>query len=400
VATGETKKGFKPVAGVKLAALSCGIKDGGVEDLVLFEFVEGTETAGVFTQSVFAAAPVTIGKQHLEQKRARYFLINSGNANAGTGEAGINDALLCCQSLSQVTGASPEAVIPFSTGVIGERLPVAKITDALEQGKALLDENNWLQAAEGIMTTDTRPKIASREILIGNKTITLTGIAKGAGMIQPNMATMLCYIATDAKVERGLLQSFLRDCTEKSFNRITVDSDTSTNDSFMLSATGKSGLEIKADNAKIFVQALESLSLELAKSIIRDAEGATKFIAVSVSGGKHQKDCLAIAYSIANSPLVKTAMFASDANWGRIFMAIGKAGVKIDLNKLDVFLGDVQVMERGQKHTSYTESKGATAVAGEDINITVNLNAGEIEETVWTSDLSHEYIRINAEYRS
>lgn len=400
MATGKLNRDFLPVPGVKLASLSCGIKGGGVQDLVLFEFEEATETVGVFTQSVFAAAPVTLGKQHLKRAKARYFLINSGNANAGTGDAGIDDALLCCQSLSQVTGTSPESVIPFSTGVIGERLPVAKITDALHQGKSQLAEDNWLQAAEGIMTTDTRPKIASRQISIQNKKITLTGIAKGAGMIQPNMATMLCYIATDAKVENALLQSFLHQCTEKSFNRITVDSDTSTNDSFMLSATGKSEVEINRDNADVFIEALESLSLELAHSIIRDAEGATKFITVRVSGGKRQQDCLAIAYSIANSPLMKTAMFASDANWGRIVMAIGKAGVPIDINKLDVFLGDVQLMDKGQKHSAYTESKGATAVAGEEISISVNLNSGECDETVWTSDLSHEYVRINAEYRS
>jgi len=400
MAIGVLKKDFKPVAGVKLAAISCGIKDGGVEDLVLFEFSEGTETVGVFTQSVFAAAPVVLGKQHLDKAKSRYFLINSGNANAATGDAGIDDALLCCQALSQATGTSPESVIPFSTGVIGERLPLEKIIDVLESAKLQLDENNWLQAAEGIMTTDTRPKIASRQFSIGAQTITLTGIAKGAGMIQPNMATLLCYIATDAKIEKNLLQSYLNRCTEKSFNRITVDSDTSTNDSFMLSATGVSGIEISSDNAEVFVSALESLSLELAHNIIRDAEGATKFITVHVSGGGNQEDCLSIAYSIANSPLVKTAMFASDANWGRIIMAIGKAGVEIDINKLDVYLGDVQLIKQGQKHPRYIESKGAEVVVQEEINISVNLNSGEFEETVWTSDLSHEYVRINAEYRS
>ncbi|MFT7686990.1 MAG: glutamate N-acetyltransferase/amino-acid N-acetyltransferase [Candidatus Azotimanducaceae bacterium] len=400
MAIGEGNRDFKVVPGVKLSSLSCGIKGDGIADLVLFEFAEGTQTAGVFTQSIFAAAPVLLGKKHLDQAASRYFLINSGNANAGVGEEGLSDALTCCKSLSQLTGVRPESILPFSTGVIGERLPVSNIINALDDALKNLSEENWLVAAEGIMTTDTRPKISSRQITIDGKTITLTGMAKGSGMIQPNMATLLSYIATDAKIDQALLKIMLIDASNKSFNRVTVDSDTSTNDSFMLSATGLSGVEIDNSNQEKFVEALESLSVELAHGIIRDAEGATKFIAVKVSGGKCREDCLAIAYSIANSPLMKTALFASDANWGRIVMAIGKAGVAVDINKLDVYLGDVQLMLKGQKHPNYTEVMGAEIVAKEEIQISVCLHSGDFEETVWTSDLSTEYVRINAEYRT
>lgn len=400
MAIGEGNRDFKVVPGVRLSSLSCGIKGEGIADLVVFEFAEGTQSAGVFTQNVFAAAPVELGKKHLTQSASRYFLINSGNANAGVGKAGVSDALTCCQSLSQLTGVRPEAILPFSTGVIGERLQVSNITGALDEAIEKLSEDNWLLAAEGIMTTDTRPKISSRQIILNNSVVTLTGIAKGAGMMQPNMATLLSYIATDADIDQVFLKTLLIDASEKSFNRITVDSDTSTNDSFMLSATGVSGIEINQSNASEFVEALESLSIELAHGIIRDAEGATKFIAVKVNGGERQEDCLAIAYSIANSPLMKTALFASDANWGRIVMAIGKAGVDIDIDKLDVYIGDVQLLKNGQKHLDYREEAGAEVVAKEEIQITVCLQSGDCEETVWTSDLSHEYVRINAEYRT
>jgi len=372
---------------------------GSIKTFILLCIALGITSFG-FTQSVFAAAPVELGKKHLSVASSRYFLINSGNANAGVGAQGLEDALVCCQSVSQLTGVRPEAVLPFSTGVIGELLPVEKITDRVDKLLGKLSESSWLDAAKGIMTTDTRPKICSRQVIIDGVEVTLTGIAKGAGMIQPNMATMLCYVATDAKIDVLLLKTMLAAATEKSFNRITVDSDTSTNDSFMLTATGQSGLVINESNEELFVSALESLSLELAHAIIRDAEGATKFISVKVTGGNTQKDCLAIAYSIANSPLMKTALYASDANWGRIVMAIGKAEVKLDVNNLNVFLGNVQLMEKGQKHADYTDAAGAAAVAEEEICITVDLNAGDFEETIWTSDLSHEYVRINAEYRT
>lgn len=402
MAVGESSLDHHSIPGVKLASLTCGIKADKTNDLVMFEFSKGSTTAGVFTKSLFAAAPVELGKKHLAKTSPQYFLINSGNANAGVGDAGLDDASTCCLAVSQLAGVRPEAVIPFSTGVIGERLPVVNITNALDALIAELSEDNWLLAAQGIMTTDTRPKITSRQITIDGECITLTGIAKGAGMIQPNMATMLAYIATDAAIETEVLQTLLTAAVETSFNRITVDSDTSTNDSCMLTATGVSKVVIEADsnNATVFLEALVSLCQELAHGIIRDAEGATKFISVRVKGGSTQKECLEVAYSVANSPLMKTALFASDANWGRIVMAIGKADVDIDVKKLDVFLGDVQLMARGEKDSNYSESIGAEIFAKQEIDILININNGAFDETVWTSDLSHEYVRINAEYRT
>lgn len=401
MAVGEATTDFVPVPGVRLSSVSCGIKAKDKLDLVLLEFAAGSVTAGVFTRSHFAAAPVQLARQHLAHNNPRYFLINSGNANAATGEPGLADAGDCCRALSQQTGALPREVIPFSTGVIGERLPVDKITNALERILAGLDEDNWLLAARGIMTTDTRPKIASRQVEFDGGTVSLTGIAKGAGMIQPNMATMLAYVATDARCDKAVLQDFLGQAVEKSFNRITVDSDTSTNDSCMLTATGLSGVEVNADeNAARFLGALESLMKELAHGIIRDAEGATRFVEVCVSGGESDADCLKVAYSIANSPLMKTAIFAGDANWGRIVMAIGKADAHLDPSKIDVYLGDVCLMKSGGKDPGYTETAGAAEMAREEITIRVDLNLGDCEETVWTSDLSHDYVTINAEYRT
>ena len=402
MAVGEASFDFCVVAGARMASIPCGIKPDGVHDLVMFEFAEGSTTAAVYTKNLFAAAPVDVGKRHLQLVSPRYFLINSGNANAATGDEGVADSLTCCKSLSQLAGVRPEEVIPFSTGVIGERLPVSRITDALHDMLPCLDENNWLEAARGIMTTDTRPKIVSRQMEILGEKITITGIAKGSGMIQPNMATMLSYIATDALLSQRALQDMLVRATARSFNRITVDSDTSTNDSCMLTATGASGVDIgKEPSAReAFYEALEELMIELAKGIIRDAEGATKFVEVRVINGEANKECLNIAYAIANSPLIKTAIFASDANWGRIVMAIGKADVDIDISRLDVYIGEVQLMSQGVKDPGYEESMGAKAMSSEEITITVNLNAGDRSETVWTSDLSHEYVRINAEYRT
>lgn len=401
MAVGPSSESFAVVPGVRLASLACGIKKGGKADLVLMEFAEGSVAAGVFTKSLFAAAPVELGRRHLKAASTRYFLINSGNANAGVGADGLADSLACCKALATFAGVDTEAVLPFSTGVIGERLPVEKITGALESAIAGLSEDHWLAAARGIMTTDTRPKIGSRQCEIGGKTVTITGIAKGAGMIQPNMATMLCYLATDARCDKDVLQSLLADAAEHSFNRITVDSDTSTNDSCMLVATGESDVDVSEGKGRdVFAAELSALALELAQGIIRDAEGATKFVAVRVNNGPTSETCLAVAYSIANSPLMKTAIYASDANWGRIVMAIGKAPVDIDVDLLDVYLGDVQLMTGGQKHDGYTEAAGAVVMARDEITITVDLNAGSASETVWTSDLSHEYVRINAEYRT
>ncbi|MBO6554928.1 MAG: bifunctional glutamate N-acetyltransferase/amino-acid acetyltransferase ArgJ [Pseudomonadales bacterium] len=401
MAVGEASTEFEPVPGVKLASVPCGIKGQDQLDLVLFEFEPGSTTAGVFTQSHFAAAPVIISKDHLAKRSARYFLINSGNANAATGEAGKSDALTCCQAVSQQTGSLPDEVLPFSTGVIGEKLQVEHITNALPDLKAELKEDNWLQAAYGIMTTDTRPKICSRQTVINDQSVTITGIAKGAGMIQPNMATMLAYVATDAQLNQTVLQALLENSVNQSFNRITVDSDTSTNDSCMLTATGVSGVDCNDGPAReAFVELLDDLMRELAHAIVRDGEGATKFVAVEVRGGKAKEDCLEVAYAIANSPLMKTALFASDANWGRIVMAIGKANVELDVSKIDVFVGDVCLMRAGGREPAYTEAAGAAVMAHEEITITVDLNLGEAVETVWTSDLSHEYVTINAEYRT
>ncbi len=401
MAVGEANFDFHVVPGVRMAAFACGIKSEGVDDLVMYEFVEGSVTAAVFTKNLFAAAPVEVGRRHLKQISARYFIVNSGNANAATGDEGIADSLNCCKTLSQLAGVRPEEIIPFSTGVIGERLPVSRITDALHDLLPRLQENNWLEAARGIMTTDTRPKIASRQKEILGKKITITGIAKGAGMIQPNMATMLSYIATDVSVSRNTLQELLEQAVNKSFNRITVDSDTSTNDSCMLTATGVSGVSVEDSEGRVeFYQLLEELMIELAQGIIRDAEGATKFVAVRVINGVKQESCLSIAYAIANSPLMKTAIFAGDANWGRIVMAIGKAPVDIDISKLDVYIGDVRLMTDGTRDPGYEESMGAEVMSADEITITVDLKSGDYEETVWTSDLSHEYVRINAEYRT
>ena len=401
MAVGEVSIDFLIVPGVRLATIPCGIKADNTPDLVLFEFAQGSVTAGIFTQSHFAAAPVIIGKRHLESRDSRFFLINSGNANAATGEQGIADAEGCCKALSQATGTKPEEIIPFSTGVIGERLQVEQITNALQPLHDGLSEGGWLDAAHGIMTTDTCPKIASRRFKLDGSMITITGIAKGSGMIQPNMATMLSYMATDAKCSRDFLQQVLQSGADQSFNRITVDSDTSTNDSCMLTATGASNVEVSNDiNAAEFSGQLNSLMQELAHDIVRDGEGATKFVTVIARGGRSEADCLGVAYSIANSPLVKTALFASDANWGRIVMAIGKAEAELDASKIDIYLGDVQVMKNGGKADSYSEQAGAVVMAGEEITITVDLNLGVEIATVWTSDLSHDYISINADYRS
>ena len=401
MAVGSYSLDYEIVPGVRLASVASGIKSETSSDLVLMEFAPGSYTAGVFTQSVFAAAPVIVGKQHLGNAAPRYFLINSGNANAGVGDEGIADAEHCCSAVSQTCGVRPEEVLPFSTGVIGERLPVEKITNQLSVLDQQLSEDLWLEAARGIMTTDTREKISSRTFDIAGEKIVITGIAKGSGMIQPNMATMLSYVATNLTIGEALLHQSLVASTNRSFNRITVDSDTSTNDSCMLTTTNQTSAS--ADSEEVYVRfctELDSLMLELAQGIVRDGEGATKFIEVRVTGAAEESDALDIAYSVANSPLMKTALFASDANWGRIVMAIGKAGVQLDVNKLDVFIGDVQLMQSGQKHSGYQEQAGAEVMAREEIVIHINLNSGSEETRVWTSDLSHEYVRINAEYRT
>lgn len=393
-----------PVPGFELGVASAGIKRPGRKDVVVMRCAEGSTVAGVFTLNAFCAAPVILAKQRV-QGAVRYFLTNTGNANAGTGEPGMQAAIRSCASLAALAGTDENAILPFSTGVIGEPLPVEKIEAALEAALADLDENHWAEAATGIMTTDTLPKGASRQFEHQGVTITVTGISKGAGMIRPNMATMLGYIATDAKVSQAVLQDLLRDAADKSFNRITIDGDTSTNDCCMLVATGKAALpEITAAEVELFAKlkkAVFEVSMEVAQSIVRDGEGATKFVTVVVNGGANHQECLDVGYAVAHSPLIKTALFASDPNWGRILAAVGRAGVpELDVSKIDVYLGTVCIASQGGRSPSYTEEQGAAIMAEEEIEIRIELGRGACSETIWTTDLSHEYVRINAEYRT
>jgi len=393
-----------PVPGFELGIASAGIKRPGRKDVVVMRCAEGSTVAGVFTLNAFCAAPVILAKQRA-QGAVRYLLTNTGNANAGTGEPGMQAAARSCASLAKLVGCDENAVLPFSTGVIGELLPVEKIEAALPAAVADLGENQWAEAATGIMTTDTLPKGASRQFQHDGVTVTVTGISKGAGMIRPNMATMLGYIATDAKVAQPVLQDLLRDAANKSFNRITIDGDTSTNDCCMLVATGKAALgEITAASGELFEklkQAVFEVSMEVAQSIVRDGEGATKFVTVVVNGGKNHQECLDVGYAVAHSPLIKTALFASDPNWGRILAAVGRAGVpELDVSLIDVFLGEVCIASRGGRSASYTEEQGAAVMAEEEIQIRIELGRGDCSETIWTTDLSHEYVRINAEYRT
>ncbi len=393
-----------PVPGFELGISSAGIKREGRKDVVVMRCAEGSSVAGVFTLNAFCAAPVILAKKNVVGE-VRYLLTNTGNANAGTGEPGLQAAARTCAKLAELTGVAPSAVLPFSTGVIGEPLPVEKIEGALAAALADLSVDNWAAAAAGIMTTDTQPKGASRQFVHEGVTVTVTGISKGAGMIKPNMATMLGYIATDAKVSQGVLQDLLRDAANKSFNRITIDGDTSTNDCCILVATGQAKLaEVTQASGALFAelkQAVLDVSMELAQAIVRDGEGATKFVTVQANGGATHQECLDVAYAVAHSPLIKTALFASDPNWGRILAAVGRAGVaQLDVSKIDVFLGDVCIASRGCRASTYTEEQGAAVMAKEEIGIRIELGRGTCSETIWTTDLSHEYVRINAEYRS
>ena len=401
----DTLAVLKPVAGVRVGVASAGIKKPGRRDLTVFEFAEGSAVAGVFTLNAFCAAPVTVAKRHLAGGAPRWFVINTGNANAGTGEAGMRAAERTCASLGGLLGAAPESVLPFSTGVIGEPLAVEKIEAALPDALAALSADGWEQAAHGIMTTDTRPKGACRQLQLDGRTVTVTGISKGAGMIKPNMATMLGFVATDAAVAQPLLQQLLGECADLSFNRITVDGDTSTNDACMLVATGAAGnapIQSASDAGYAALrEAVLGVLVELAQAIVRDGEGATKFVTVQVEGGASQAECLKVAYAVAESPLIKTALFASDPNWGRILAAIGRAGVeRLDVRTVSVRLNGVLIAERGGRADSYTEAQGAAAMAPEEIAIAIDLGRGGSRETVWTTDLSHEYVTINAEYRT
>ncbi len=404
------------VAGFKLGIASAGIKKPGRLDLVVMELAPNSSVAAVFTKNAFCAAPVQLSKQHLQQlakknlqqhmqQAPRYLLTNTGNANAGTGEQGLANAQRTCDELAALTQVDRTAVLPFSTGVIGEPLPVDKIVKALPAALADLREDNWLKAAQGIMTTDTRPKAASVQIDLGGVRLTITGISKGAGMIKPNMATMLGYVATDAAIDAELLQVVIERAVSKSFNRITIDGDTSTNDSCVLVATGAAknaviDSEQHPHFAKLYT-AIEKVFIELAQAIIRDGEGATKFVAIDVQGGATEGECLQVAYAVAESPLVKTALFASDPNWGRILAAIGRAGVaNLDVAGVSVSINNVLIAENGGRSPNYTEQQGAAAMAPEVITIAITLGRGAVSTTVWTTDFSHDYVTINAEYRT
>ena len=400
MATGRSVFPHMPsIMGLRAGVASAGIKTAGRRDLVLFELSERSQVAAVFTRNVFCAAPVHVARAHLATGTPRYLLINTGNANAGTGEQGRAAAHRCCAALANLTGVSPARVLPYSTGVIGEPLPVERIEAALAAALADLSSAHWQEAASGIMTTDTRPKGATRTFTLNGQSVSINGIVKGSGMICPNMATMLAFIATDAALAQDDVTRLLREATDLSFNRITVDSDTSTNDACTLIATGE-GVAIDAASLPVFARELNGLMLELAQAVIRDGEGATKFVAVEVAEAVDDAEALRIAYSVAHSPLVKTALSASDANWGRILMAIGKAGVALDVSLTTLTVNGVTVAQRGERAPGYREEEGAAAMSAEDITLRITLGRGAATATVWTSDLSHDYVTINAEYRT
>jgi glutamate N-acetyltransferase/amino-acid N-acetyltransferase len=393
------------VAGVRLGVAAAGIRYRDRDDLVLMELAEGSSTTAVFTRNAFCAAPVQVARAHLVSATPRALLINAGNANAGTGQNGIQAARECCRLAAGILGCSEEEIVPFSTGVIGEQLAVAKFRDGIETAAGNLNLDGWERAARAIMTTDTRPKVASRQICVGTRTVTVTGMAKGSGMICPDMATLLAFVTTDAKVERNVLHTLLEGAMQRSFNRITVDGDTSTNDACVLAATGL------ADNAPItsvgdeagaiLREAVAQVCEELAEAVVRDGEGASKFIRIRVVGGRNVAECRQVAYTVAHSPLVKTAFYACDANWGRILAAVGRAGLQqLDLERVQILLDDVVVACRGGRDPDYREARGAEVMAKPDILVTIVLGRGDDQAEVWTCDLSHDYVSINAAYRS
>lgn len=400
---------LKPIAGVQLGIAQAGIRKAGRRDLTLIELAEGSRVAGVFTQNRFCAAPVQLCREHLRSPNVRALVINTGIANAGTGEQGMQAALETCEAVAQLLEIAPTQVLPFSTGVILEQLPVERLVAGLPAARADLRADGWFDAAHAIMTTDTMAKAASRTVDIDGRTITLTGMSKGAGMIKPNMATLLGYVATDANVSQTLLEQLVVEAADESFNSITVDGDTSTNDSFILVATGKAEnpeiTDAESRTYRTLREAVIGISVELAQAIVRDGEGATKFIAVTVEGGRDREECRKIAYAVAHSPLVKTAFFASDPNLGRILAAIGYAGVDdLDVAALSVRLESggesVLVAEHGGRAAGYREEDGARVMKREEITVRIALARGEAVATVWTCDFSYDYVKINAEYRS
>lgn len=398
-----------PIRGVSLGIAEAGIKKPGRKDLLVIVLDAGTKVAGVFTQNDFCAAPVVVAKEHLSnpdfKSRIRALIVNTGNANAGTGEGGIADTRTTCVELARLLGCDSRQVLPFSTGVIMEPLPLEKIIASLPFTIANLNANNWFAAAQAIMTTDIVPKAVSKQIPLGGTVVTLTGIAKGSGMIRPDMATMLSYIATDAALSQPLLDEIVRQGAKNSFNRITVDGDTSTNDAFILIATGHAGNSAITDQASIEFATLQSAITEvaaaLAQAIVRDGEGATKFITIRIEDGRTSSECDKVAYAIAHSPLVKTAFFASDPNLGRILAAVGNAGIdELDVSRLQLYLDDVLVAENGGRAHGYREQDGQRVMKQSEITVRVVLNRGRASATIWTCDLSYDYVKINADYRS
>jgi glutamate N-acetyltransferase/amino-acid N-acetyltransferase len=407
----EVLKNYHPVKGIRIGITQAGIKYEGRNDLVIFELAKGSRVSGVFTLNAFCAAPVQVAKKHLTEADARYLVINTGNANAGTGPQGMSDALATCEQLATLTGVTASQILPFSTGVIGEPLPMVKLLAGLAPALDTLSADVWPSAAEGIMTTDTLPKGYSQQVEVANiithktDTITISGISKGAGMIKPNMATMLAYLTTDAVIAKPLLDVMCKELADKSFNRITIDGDTSTNDSCVLIASAQADMaEISSKDdpryGSVFDALLEAFMV-LSHAIVRDGEGATKFVTIEVQKAASVQEALGVAYTVAHSPLVKTALFACDANWGRILAAVGRAGVNnMVLEDIDIYLDDVCIVKSGARAASYTEEAGAAIFAQPEITISIRLGRGDVTERVWTTDLSHEYVSINADYRS
>ncbi len=395
------------VPGVRWGITEAGVRKAGRKDLSVMLLDEGSVVGAVFTQNRLCAAPVQLCRQHLAGggHAVRALMINTGNANAGTGQEGLDRARACCQSLADQLAVSPEQILPFSTGVIMEMLPSERIVAGLPKAVAAAHADRWALAAEAIMTTDTVPKACSRQLMIGGRQVTITGISKGAGMIRPNMATMLGFMATDACIDASLMNALAHDLAEGSFNRITVDGDTSTNDSFVVVATQKAGhapiTSWDSADAQALRVALFDVARWLAQAIVRDGEGATKFITVRVEGGRDAQECLRVAYAIGHSPLVKTAFFASDPNLGRILAAVGYAGLTdLDQTRIDLYLDDVLVAQGGGRHPQYQEADGARVMKQSEITVRVLLGRGSATETIWTCDFSYDYVKINADYRS
>jgi glutamate N-acetyltransferase/amino-acid N-acetyltransferase len=394
------------VPGVRWGVVEAGIRKANRKDVSVCVLPQGARVDAVFTQNRFCAAPVQVCQTHLASgAEIRALVINTGNANAGTGQAGLRDARAMAEAGAKALGLHVEQVLPFSTGVILEPLPIARVVAGIAKAAEALSEANWLTAAQGIMTTDTQPKACSRQCVVAGQTVTVTGIAKGAGMIRPNMATMLGFVATDAQIDPKAMVGLAKTLADQSFNRVTVDGDTSTNDSFVVMATGQAGNDAITDwavsDAAVLLSTLKDVARDLAHAIVRDGEGATKFITIQVNGGRNTDECLKVAYAVAHSPLVKTAFFASDPNLGRILAAVGYAGVDdLDVNGVDVYLDDVQVAHQGGLFAGYTEAQGTAVMVKSDITVRIDLGRGDARDTVWTCDFSHDYVSINADYRS